>query len=134
MRERGLIHSFDPAQGFGFIAREQGGEIRIEGTDVRLEGEAAVRQGDAVEFEVIHTQWGIVAADITRLEAGPHGPGGGARPGVAFSGPHGPGGGAYDPPPIRFSGASAEARHPVIEGLSGETGTHGPGGGAGPIE
>ncbi len=66
-KERGTVKWFNATKGFGFIQREQGGDVFVHYSAIQSDGYRSLNQGDAVEFEVQEGPKGLQAANVTRL-------------------------------------------------------------------
>ena len=66
-KERGTVKWFNAAKGYGFIQREQGGDVFVHYSAIQSDGYRSLNQGDAVEFEVQEGPKGPQAANVTRL-------------------------------------------------------------------
>jgi CspA family cold shock protein len=67
MRERGTVKWFNATKGYGFIQREQGGDVFAHFSAIQGEGYRSLNEGDAVEFDVTEGPKGLQAANITKL-------------------------------------------------------------------
>ncbi len=66
-KERGTVKWFNATKGYGFIQREQGGDVFVHYSAIQSDGYRSLNQGDAVEFEVQDGPKGLQAANVTRL-------------------------------------------------------------------
>lgn len=66
-RERGTVKWFNATKGYGFIQREQGGDVFVHHSAIQMEGFRSLNEGDAVEFETVQGPKGLQAANVTRL-------------------------------------------------------------------
>jgi len=66
-KERGTVKWFNATKGYGFIQREQGGDVFVHYSAIQVDGYRSLNQGDAVEFEVQEGPKGLQAANVTRL-------------------------------------------------------------------
>jgi cold shock protein len=66
-KERGTVKWFNATKGYGFIQREQGGDVFVHYSAIQVDGYRSLNQGDAVEFEVQEGPKGPQAANVTRL-------------------------------------------------------------------
>jgi len=66
-KERGTVKWFNTTKGYGFIQREQGGDVFVHYSAIQSDGYRSLNQGDAVEFEVQEGPKGLQAANVTRL-------------------------------------------------------------------
>ena len=66
-KERGTVKWFNATKGYGFIQREQGGDVFVHYSAIQSDGYRSLNQGDGVEFEVQDGPKGLQAANVTRL-------------------------------------------------------------------
>ena len=66
-KERGTVKWFNATKGYGFIQREQGGDLFVHYSAIQSDGYRSLNQGDGVEFEVQDGPKGLQAANVTRL-------------------------------------------------------------------
>jgi CspA family cold shock protein len=65
---QGTIKWFDNKKGFGFIAQDQGGaDVFVHFSCIDGEGFKTLAEGDRVEFEVVNSDKGLKAANVTKL-------------------------------------------------------------------
>ncbi len=70
MRIRGKVKWFNESKGFGFISREDGEkDCFVHHTAIQGEGFRTLREGEAVEFDVVQGTKGPAAENVTRLES-----------------------------------------------------------------
>lgn len=67
MKEKGTVKWFNAGKGYGFIQREQGGDVFVHFSAIQSEGYRSLNEGDSVEFEVQDGPKGLQAANVTRL-------------------------------------------------------------------
>jgi len=67
-KERGTVKWFNATKGYGFIQREQGGDVFVHYSAIQADGYRSLNQGDLVEFEVQDGPKGLQAANVTRVE------------------------------------------------------------------
>ena len=66
-KEQGTVKWFNPDKGFGFIKRTKGEDMYVHQSAIEGEGDQSLREGDAVEFEVVEGPKGLRAANVVRL-------------------------------------------------------------------
>lgn len=66
-RERGTVKWFNATKGYGFIQREQGGDVFVHFSAIQGEGYRSLNEGEAVEFDVTEGPKGAQAANVTKL-------------------------------------------------------------------
>ena len=63
---KGTVKWFNNAKGFGFITREDGGDLFVHFNSIVGEGYRTLKQGETVEFEIEDTEKGPQAINVTR--------------------------------------------------------------------
>ena len=66
-RQRGTVRWFDDKKGFGFIERENGGDVFVHHSAIQMEGFRSLNDGQQVEFEVVQGKKGPAAEKVTPL-------------------------------------------------------------------
>jgi CspA family cold shock protein len=66
----GKVKWFDPAKGFGFIAREDGADVFVHYSEIEMEGFSTLEQGEDVEFTLVEGAKGPKATQVVRVAAG----------------------------------------------------------------
>ena len=66
-KETGTVKWFNSSKGYGFIARESGGDIFVHHSAISGDGFKTLNEGDRVEFVVTKGQKGPAAADVKVL-------------------------------------------------------------------
>jgi CspA family cold shock protein len=66
-RQNGTVKWFDGAKGYGFIQREQGEDVFVHFRAIRGDGYRTLRDGQAVEFNVVQGPKGLQADDVEAL-------------------------------------------------------------------
>ena len=64
-RETGVVKWFNAAKGYGFIVRDQGGEVFVHFKSIEGSGMRTLQEGAKVEFIVSQGQKGLEAKDVT---------------------------------------------------------------------
>lgn len=67
MRERGQVKWFNSGKGYGFISREQGGDVFVHFSAIQGGGFRTLEEGELVEFDVEQSPKGPQATNVTRL-------------------------------------------------------------------
>lgn len=63
-----MIKWFDNKKGFGFIAQEGGGQdVFVHFSSIKGDGFKTLEEGDRVEFEVLQSDKGLKASDVTKV-------------------------------------------------------------------
>ena len=63
----GKVKWFNAEKGYGFIEREDGGDVFVHFSAVQSEGFKTLEEGQAVEFDVVQGNRGEQAANVVRL-------------------------------------------------------------------
>jgi CspA family cold shock protein len=66
-RETGTVKWFNREKGYGFIARDQGGDIFVHYSAIDGQGFRNLEEGERVEFAVEQRDKGPAAASVRRL-------------------------------------------------------------------
>ena len=67
-RETGVVKWFNSTKGYGFITRDQGGDVFVHFTGIRGTGYRSLDEGDRVEFSVVDGTKGPQAQDVVTLK------------------------------------------------------------------
>ncbi len=67
MRERGHVKWFNATKGYGFISRNEGGDVFVHFSAIQGSGYRSLDEGEEVEFEVEQTPKGPQAINVVRL-------------------------------------------------------------------
>jgi CspA family cold shock protein len=67
MATRGKIKWFSESKGFGFIEKEDGGDVFVHFSEIEGEGFKTLAEGDTVEFEVTDSPKGPKAAHVRKV-------------------------------------------------------------------
>lgn len=65
---KGTVKWFNNAKGFGFITKEDGGDLFVHFNSIVGEGYRTLKQGEPVEFEIEDTEKGPQAIKVTKRE------------------------------------------------------------------
>ena len=63
----GKVKWFNAEKGYGFIEREDGGDVFVDFSAIQSEGFKTLEEGQAVEFDVVQGNRGEQAANVVRL-------------------------------------------------------------------
>ena len=63
----GKVKWFNAEKGYGFIEREDGGDVFVHFSAIQSEGFKTLEEGQAVEFHVVQGNRGEQAANVVRL-------------------------------------------------------------------
>jgi len=66
-KESGTVKWFDEKKGYGFIARQAGGDVFVHYSDITGQGFRTLKEGDNVEFVVKQNQKGQAATDVIKV-------------------------------------------------------------------
>lgn len=66
-KETGTVKWFSNQKGYGFIVRDQGGDVFVHHTAIQSEGFRTLDEGQRVEFNVEQGPKGLQATDVTPL-------------------------------------------------------------------
>ncbi len=64
-KEKGTVKWFNESKGYGFIARESGGDVFVHYSAISGDGFRTLNEGDNVEFVITQGQKGPAASDVT---------------------------------------------------------------------
>lgn len=67
-RERGTVKWFNNEKGFGFIEREEGGDVFVHFKAITGDGYRSLVEGQRVEFTVTQGQKGPQAEDVSVVD------------------------------------------------------------------
>ncbi len=67
---RGKVKWFDEKKGYGFISKDEGGDVFVHYSAIDMAGFKTLKEGQRVEFEVIQGPKGEQASKVKVLDAG----------------------------------------------------------------
>lgn len=63
----GRVKWFNAEKGYGFLEREDGGDVFVHFTAIQSEGFKSLNEGEKVEFEIVQGPRGPQAANVIKL-------------------------------------------------------------------
>lgn len=63
----GKVKWFNTEKGYGFIEREDGGDVFVHFTAIQADGYRTLEEGQTVEFDVVQGDRGEQATNVVRL-------------------------------------------------------------------
>ncbi len=64
MKEHGTVKWFNSEKGYGFIQRDNGGDVFVHYKAIKADGYKSLTEGDRVEFNVVKGQKGNQAEEV----------------------------------------------------------------------
>lgn len=64
---QGRVKWFNAEKGYGFIEREDGGDVFVHFSAINTDGFKTLDEGQAVEFDIVEGARGPQAANVTKL-------------------------------------------------------------------
>ncbi|NLY56817.1 MAG: cold shock domain-containing protein [Firmicutes bacterium] len=64
---QGKVKWFSAEKGYGFIEREDGGDVFVHFSAIQGEGFKSLEEGQTVEFDIVEGQKGPQAANVVRI-------------------------------------------------------------------
>jgi CspA family cold shock protein len=64
---QGKVKWFSAEKGFGFIEREDGGDVFVHFSAIQTDGYKSLEEGQSVEFEIVEGNRGPQAANVIKL-------------------------------------------------------------------
>ncbi|MDO5775933.1 MAG: cold shock domain-containing protein [Eubacteriales bacterium] len=64
---KGTVKWFNSQKGYGFISREDGGDVFVHYSGLNMEGYKTLDEGQAVEFDILDGPKGQQAANVVKL-------------------------------------------------------------------
>ncbi len=77
LRQQGRVKWFNPDKGYGFIEVAGQRDVFVHWSAIQMEGYKSLEEGDEVEFEVVQSDRGPQASNVTKPGGTPTGGGGG---------------------------------------------------------
>lgn len=64
---QGKVKWFNAEKGYGFIEREDGGDVFVHYSAIQAEGFRTLEEGQAVQFDIVEGNRGPQAANVVKL-------------------------------------------------------------------
>ena len=64
---QGKVKWFNAEKGYGFLEREDGGDVFVHFSAIKSEGFKTLEEGQAVEFDIVEGDRGPQAANVVKL-------------------------------------------------------------------
>lgn len=65
----GTVRWFNNAKGFGFLGRDNGPDVFVHYSSIQSEGYKSLKEGEAVEYDVVQGEKGPQADHVKRIKA-----------------------------------------------------------------
>ena len=65
---KGTVKFFSNSRGYGFIVDSEGKDIFVHYSGLNMEGYKTLAEGQGVEFDIIETERGLQAVNVTVVE------------------------------------------------------------------
>ena len=69
MRTQGTVKWFNDAKGYGFIERQDGGDVFVHFSAIQGSGFRTLSEGQAVDFDVVEGPKGQQAANVIAVQS-----------------------------------------------------------------
>ncbi|GAX89419.1 cold shock domain-containing protein [Effusibacillus lacus] len=64
---QGIVKWFSAEKGYGFIQREDGGDVFVHFSAIQTDGFKTLEEGQKVEFDIVEGARGPQAANVVRI-------------------------------------------------------------------
>ncbi len=65
----GTVKWFNNAKGYGFLGRDDGSDVFVHYTAIQTDGYKSLKEGEAVQYDVIQGEKGPQADQVSRVKA-----------------------------------------------------------------
>ena len=66
-REQGKVKWFSNSKGYGFIERQEGGDVFVHFSEIQADGYRSLSEGQEVEFSLIEGEKGLHAGEVVSI-------------------------------------------------------------------
>lgn len=67
-KEKGTVKWFNSSKGFGFVTRDQGGDVFVHYSSISSDGFKTLEEGQKVEFDVQEGPKGLQAHNVSLIK------------------------------------------------------------------
>jgi cold shock protein len=68
-KRQGRVKWFNDTKGYGFIVVDNTPDIFVHYSAIKMEGFRTLKEGDIVEFELLHSTKGLQAINVTKVDS-----------------------------------------------------------------
>jgi CspA family cold shock protein len=67
VKMRGRVKWFNEDKGYGFIEKQDGGDVFVHFSAIQMDGFRTLEEGQEVEFDIVESDRGPQAANVVKL-------------------------------------------------------------------